>query len=210
MRAKVDELLLYVTKNTKLRNQKDIATFFGIKEPSVTNWKKDGDIPSDRLYALEEECGVSLRQFIIEDQEVHQSPISSIIKAPIISAKASAGVGIAHYDVESVGELLIDRMMFKILPNLQNVRAIEVSGDSMYPTLKDGDYVVIEENVHFSGEGIYVLQFDGMLLVKRLQATSRGLKVLSDNVYYKDDEYAPDDDQRTFQVVGKVVLRIQR
>ncbi len=135
---------------------------------------------------------------------------SKMIKAPIMSVKASAGNGREQHEVITTGELLIDRMLFKVLPNLKNIRAIEVEGDSMYPTLKEGDYVVIEENMNFTGDGIYVLHYDGVLLVKRLQADIDGIEILSDNQSYGKRKYDPNDDQRLFHIAGKVILRMQR
>lgn len=200
-----------------LSTYKELANALGVSPNTLDTWKARGEIP-DKWY--KKFSSISLARYESESNRSFDTKLiktisdlsasNSIIYAPIISAKASAGSGAIHYDVETVGQLMIDRMMFKILPNLQNIRAVEVSGDSMYPTLKDGDFVIIEEGEQFSGEGIYVLQFDSMLLVKRLQGSSRGIRVLSDNIYYKEDEYIPEDDQRTFQIVGKVVLRIQR
>lgn len=135
---------------------------------------------------------------------------NKMISAPIMSIKASAGSGREQHEVITTGELLIDRMLFKVLPNLKNIRAIEVEGDSMYPTLKEGDYVVIEENTNFSGDGIYVLHYDGVLLVKRLQADIDGIEILSDNQSYGKRKYDPNDDQRLFHIAGKVILRMQR
>lgn len=135
---------------------------------------------------------------------------TKMVSAPIMSVKASAGRGNEHYDVVTTGELLIDRMLFKVLPNLKDIRAIEVEGDSMYPTLKEGDYVVIEENNHFSGDGIYVLQWDSVLLVKRLQAGAGKIDIISDNQSYAVNTFNPTDDQRSFHIVGKVILRMQR
>lgn len=190
------------------KSQIDRIAFIGrlsdhIHEDAIAKNQKYDYI--DKLNPVNKEVALELSSskstFLSRDKFVH---------APIISAKASAGNGSIHYDVETVGQLMIDKMMFKIIPNLKDIRAIEVMGDSMYPTLKENDYVIIEENEQFSGEGIYVLQFDSMLLVKRLQATSRGIKVISDNRNYHEDEYNPNDDQRTFNIVGKVILRIQR
>lgn len=135
---------------------------------------------------------------------------TKMVSAPIMSIKASAGSGREQHEVITTGELLIDRMLFKILPNLKNIRAIEVEGDSMYPTLKEGDYVVIEENINFTGDGIYVLHYDGVLLVKRLQADIDGIEILSDNQSYGKRKYDPNDDQRLFHIAGKVILRMQR
>lgn len=136
---------------------------------------------------------------------------SKFVAVPIMSAKAGAGsTGPAHYEVYTQGELMIDRILFRVLPNLKNVRAIEVDGDSMRPTLNEGDFVIIEENSAFSGEGIYVLQYDGVLLVKRLQPDFDGIEILSDNPNYKTRKFNPSDDQSPFHIVGKVILKVQR
>jgi phage repressor protein C with HTH and peptisase S24 domain len=93
---------------------------------------------------------------------------------------------------------------------LDNIQAVRVRGDSMNPTLREDDYVVIELEERFSGDGIYVLSWDGILLVKRLQAGNMVIKVLSDNQSFESMEYNPTEDQRTFHIIGKVILRIQR
>lgn len=146
----------------------------------------------------------------VDSSETKTTKNSKIVTVPIMSVKASAGRGNEHYDVVTTGELLIDRMLFKVLPNLKDIRAIEVEGDSMYPTLKEGDYVIIEENSHFSGDGIYVLQWDSVLLVKRLQAGAGKIDIISDNQRYAVNTFDPMDDQRSFHIVGKVILRMQR
>ena len=186
----------------------EILVKLDIPRGTYDTWVNRSDIPMRRLRDISDKVGISPSVLLDRDKDhplkdifdkIDKSTVSydlvasnaqylsrsSFVYAPVISAKASAGTGSVHYDVEVVGQLMIDRMMFKIIPNLKDIRAIEVMGDSMYPTLKENDYVIIEENEQFSGEGIYVLQFDSMLLVKRLQATSRGIKVISDNRNYQ-------------------------
>ncbi len=181
---------------------------------------KQKSLNDDQIRIILDKYGVSKGWLILGEGEMLESdqpknestPIinNQMIKAPIMSVKASAGSGREQHEVITTGELLIDRMLFKVLPNLKNIRAIEVEGDSMYPTLKEGDYVVIEENTHFSGDGIYVLHYDGVLLVKRLQADIDGIEILSDNQSYGKRKYDPNDDQRLFHIAGKVILRMQR
>lgn len=215
-------------------SQADLAKYLGVFAANISEWKSKGKVPKKHMQKLEKEFGiiekegstirfirdpdqisthlakrVTVDAVVLKDTEI-PSTTSNIIKIPIIEAKASAGSGIEHFEVETKGELLIDQMLFKVLPTLKNVRAIAVSGDSMTPALQDGDYVVIEESVRFSGDGIYVLQYDGVLLVKRLQADLDGIEILSDNQKYKARTYNPNDDQRSFHIIGKVILRIQR
>lgn len=133
------------------------------------------------------------------------------ISVPIVSAKASGSpVGEICYDVVERGEISIAKMLFKTMPNIENVQAVEVIGNSMSPRINPGDYVIIDKMGHFDHDGVYVMQFDSMLLVKRLQVTTKGIKIISDNRSYAEDLYDPEDDQRLMNIVGKVILVINR
>lgn len=190
---------------------KEFAEFIGEEYNTVAKWIQRKSLPKRAEKTI---------QYLIEQVDTTKSgstfvPIDrdSFVKVPIMSASASGSkitTGIEHFDVSVNGELLIDRMLFKILPNLQNIQAVRVIGESMYPTLREDDYVVIECEERFTGDGLYVLSWDGILLVKRLQAGNSVVRVLSDNQTFESMEYNPTEDQRTFHIVGKVILKIQR
>jgi len=203
--------------------QPELGSKIGIDATAISRYEKGKgakDIPYQlkqkltNVFTIEEITYIEIGKNDKSDQNIdvpkNKYDNNKMISAPIMSVKASAGRGNEHYEVVTTGELLIDRMLFKVLPNLKNIRAIEVEGDSMYPTLKEGDYVVIEENNHFSGDGIYVLQWDSVLLVKRLQAGAGHIDIISDNQSYAINTFNPTDDQRSFHIVGKVILRMQR
>lgn len=206
--------------------QHEFALVIGANNKQTVSDLENGKqkaLKDDQIQAIIDKFGISKRWLVLgegsmfekrEDPAVNPDVLSSVsramVTAPILSVKASAGRGNEHYEVITNGELLIDRMLFKIIPNLKNIKAIEVEGDSMRPTLSEGDYVVIEENPEFTGDGIYVLQYDGVLLVKRLQSDIDGIEILSDNQNYKTRKFNPNDDQQSFNIMGKVILRMQR
>lgn len=212
-----------VRKEFGFTDQKEFAEKIGIKWRTLQTYEQ-GTVkktPYGYIELLNKHFNVSKEWVLTGQGEMLDSDQKSetfdtqydetkMISAPIMSVKASAGNGREQHEVITTGELLIDRMLFKVLPNLKNIRAIEVEGDSMYPTLKEGDYVIIEENSHFSGDGIYVLQWDSVLLVKRLQAGAGKIDIISDNQRYAVNTFDPMDDQRSFHIVGKVILRMQR
>ena len=49
-----------------------------------------------------------------------------------------------------------------------SLEGIRVSGDSMEPTLFDGDVVLIDRNDFVPKDGVYVLRIEDSLFVKRL------------------------------------------
>ena len=82
---------------------------------------------------------------------------------------------------------------------------IRVAGDSMLPTLADGDNILVDtDDRERLRDGIYVLRTDDALLVKRLSvnpATKR-LAIRSDNDAYPSWD---DCDPATVAVIGRVV-----
>jgi phage repressor protein C with HTH and peptisase S24 domain len=81
-----------------------------------------------------------------------------------------------------------------------------IKGDSMEPTLHDGEQVVFAKGV-VSGDGIYVLSASGNQIVKRLEFNriSGKLRIISDNPKYStsvvDQESHPE-----IAIQGKVVV----
>ena len=60
---------------------------------------------------------------------------------------------------------------------------IRVEGDSMEPTLSDGDEILVDgdrRDVRGKG-GIFVIRLDGVVMVKRLRPAVGGVEVVSDN-----------------------------
>lgn len=56
-----------------------------------------------------------------------------------------------------------------------NFRLIRVSGDSMYPTLKDGQQVIVQTNIEPSMGDIAVFKHTGTNIIKRVWGTPKGV-----------------------------------
>ena len=86
------------------------------------------------------------------------------------------------------------------------VRVARVDGESMAPTLNDGDDIMVDraDAAPRLRDGIYVLRLDDMLMVKRVaMGPKRGrFSVLSDNPHYPD---WTDIDPALVDIVGRVV-----
>ncbi len=82
---------------------------------------------------------------------------------------------------------------------------IRVEGDSMLPTLADGDHILVDsDDRERLRDGIYVLRTDDALLVKRLSVNpaTRRLSIRSDNDTYPSWD---DCDPAGVAVIGRVV-----
>ena len=83
---------------------------------------------------------------------------------------------------------------------------IRVAGDSMEPTLRDGDDILVDRSaVTLRSGAIHVLRIDGLLVVKRLvrkPGSPLPFIVRSDNPAYPDIE---DFDPASAQLIGRVL-----
>lgn len=110
--------------------------------------------------------------------------------------------------MDQVGELAFSFEWLR--RNLHFVRgelaSVHVRGDSMAPTLMDGDTIVIDRGEQeIEVDGIYVLDIYGRRLVKRVQRFSDGTVVLiSDNAAYAKETHRRDG-ARDIRVIGRMV-----
>jgi hypothetical protein len=82
---------------------------------------------------------------------------------------------------------------------------IRAKGDSMEPTINDGDVILIRlKNGEAPRDGLYVLRLEGGLFVKRLQFDLGGIRVISDNPLYKSRDLNKAE-LAELDLVGRVV-----
>jgi len=72
----------------------------------------------------------------------------------------------------------------KELAKYPHLMSLPVRGDSMTPTLSDGDMVVCDGG-GWDGDGIYVIKTIDETFVKRVQHTPQGYRIVSDNKLYE-------------------------
>lgn len=127
---------------------------------------------------------------------------------PVYDTRASAGPG-----QEMDNETVIYRIAFReewvrsvTAAPIEDLAVIAVDGDSMEPTLRQGDTVLVDfgQKRPQRKDGIYVIRTDGGLQVKRLQVdlASRHLVVLSDNKAYEAQHGIRPEN---LAVVGRVI-----
>ncbi len=125
---------------------------------------------------------------------------------PFYDVEASAGAG-AFVDQE----LKISDMAFrKDWLRLRGLKAahcalIKARGDSMEPTIHDGDLLLVDRSVEIiKDDAIYIIQADHHLIVKRIQQTVDGaLIVISDNGKYVNQTFDAGQAEK-IKVAGRV------
>jgi phage repressor protein C with HTH and peptisase S24 domain len=139
------------------------------------------------------------------DYDLGQSNLVPIMQSAV---RASAGPG-AIPDGESTRPYFAfdDRWLRRLTSaSAGQLSVIRVEGDSMAPTLADGDDILIDRNDANDRlrDGVYVLRVDDALVVKRLalHPIARRVTVQSDNPAYSD---WPDCDLKDVHCIGRVI-----
>ena len=132
---------------------------------------------------------------------------SDLVLVPYLSAMASAGPGAVVSEERVSARLAFRNEWLRELTggSPSGLSVITVTGDSMSPTLSDGDDILVDANdgADRLRDGIYVLRVDDMLNVKRLALRpTGGFDIRSDNPAYPS---WPDCDPASVSIIGRVI-----
>jgi Peptidase S24-like len=133
---------------------------------------------------------------------------SGMVRVPRLDVGASAGPGALNHSETPISHLAFEQAWLRRLcgRSTPNLSAIRVQGDSMSPTLADGDDILVDQSdgVERLRDGIYVLRRDDSLMVKRLAVapSSRLVTIKSDNRAYPEWR---DCELEALAIIGRVV-----
>jgi phage repressor protein C with HTH and peptisase S24 domain len=146
-----------------------------------------------------------LRKVVARPELVQRA--EDYVLIPRLDVGASAGSGALPDDESPLTALAFQSTWVRSVasgsPSALSV--IGVAGDSMLPTLADGDQILVDTaDCERLRDGIYVLRTDGTLIVKRLSVNpaTRRLAIRSDNDAYPSWD---DCDPAGVNVIGRVV-----
>ena len=161
----------------------------------------------------EQDRSVLARFFGVDEKilgapERRSGPVVELVHVPVLDVEASAGHGALAEMESKCAQFGFDEKWLRRLTasKATSLSIIAVHGDSMEPTLHDGDEVMVDLNDGQSRlrDGIYVLRMDDMLSVKRVAIEPQGkrVSVLSDNPAYPSCRGLG---QPTINIVGRVL-----
>ncbi|HHN8582575.1 TPA: LexA family transcriptional regulator [Providencia rettgeri] len=148
--------------------------------------------------------GVDIYGSFGEDQE------SDTVTVRQIEAFASAGNGYVNNPFpEIIRSIEIPKeRVYELFGrnSLDGIVIINADGDSMSPTLNPKDLLFVDTKIEqFTGDGIYVFNFEGSTFIKRLQRVKgRKLAVMSDNEFYPPF-YIEDHEMHELYFHGKLI-----
>lgn len=153
----------------------------------------------------EAELGAPARETVLTVGAGAPARIADWADIPRLPLGASAGPGTVALDPAPIDRLRFSGRWLRqqgLEPAMLSV--IEVEGDSMEPTLRDGDDILVDRAPRPLRSGLHVIRLDDVLLVKRLEPGPSGtLQVISDNPAYPRLERPRAD----IAILGRVVWK---
>lgn len=174
-------------------------------QQEVLNHNNDSSLVVRKLFVSDEKKSISQTKLKEAEKE-------SFYYIPKLNISASAGGGneLEGLECYESGELMaIDKAFFKTIPS-SSIKAIRVDGYSMTPMLFPDSWVIFEESADFKGDGLYVLNYNGQLMVKLLQLNpfENILEIISVNKEYKSYSIKLDESQTPLFIKGKVLRSV--
>lgn len=144
---------------------------------------------------------------LAESHRGYRPPPGEFAYIPRLDVEASAGAGSLATE-EDIGGMLAFRSEWlrRIGINPVTARALRARGDSMEPTIYDGDVLLTDTAVdHVIDNGIYVIVHAGLVLLKRVHPTRDGaVTLISDNPIYPR-EMVPAAEVADLHIAGRVM-----
>lgn len=183
---------------------------------TLNRYRAGRELPSSALVSLARATGVRLEWLATGEGPMQGEAAPVLAPAtppghvllPLLEARAAAG---NHGGLRS--DQLVDFIAFSesflkqtLRRAPQNLALLTASGDSMDPTIRDGDLLLVDTSARdIQSSRVYVLEVNGALLVKRIQMRLDGsLIVKSDNAAY-EAEAVRAEDAGTLRILGQVV-----
>ncbi|MCH9813127.1 MAG: helix-turn-helix domain-containing protein [Epsilonproteobacteria bacterium] len=186
---------------------KDVADALGINQLTFATMKNRGKIPYEEILNFCAQRRISIN-WLFYDQATKSLEAQTEKYANVRyfgDVYASAGGGAFNYDMEHDNISLDPHMIMMLggMREMKNIDSINVLGDSMEPTFRDGDIIFMNRTLDdIRKGGVFVVSTPTGLFVKRLSLKSDGtLDLISDNRQYGVESV----DFASVQVVGKVV-----
>lgn len=210
---------LYMELHNKgvVSNKKEFAEWLGIKPGNLHLYMNDEIRLSinDKNYKKIAEAGISINWLLTGEGEMFTTPKEAFRSPMKIMTESPEGRIIPYLDQPvsaGFGETLLSdegKDRYICIPDTggkKDLKALRVKGDSMDPTLKDGDIVVCDTG-GWDGDGVYVIKTHEFAFVKRVVLQPEGYKVISDNEKYPPYQVPVSEDT---VIIGKVYCAVIR
>ena len=197
----LENLNSYIAKSEK--TQLEIAKSIGVSPQTFNTWCKGIAIPRmGKVQALADYFNIN-KSDLIEDKKLNIDtvPIESGYTIPVLGRVA------AGYGKEAVEEVIGQIEISPALAAKGDYFGLLIKGDSMIPTLYDGDTVIVQRvDDAESGDLVIALVNGHDATCKRLQKYAEGIALIPQNPVYEPMRFTESEiDTTPVKILGKVI-----
>lgn len=196
-----ENLNSYIAKSEK--TQLEIAKSIGVSPQTFNTWCKGIAIPRmGKVQALADYFNINKSDLIEEKKlNIDTVPIESGYTIPVLGRVA------AGYGKEAVEEVIGQIEISPAMAAKGDYFGLLIKGDSMIPTLYDGDTVIVERTDDAeSGDLVIALVNGSDATCKRLQKYAEGIALIPQNPVYEPLRFTESEiDTTPVKILGKVV-----
>ena len=197
----------FIVKGSPIRlpeeQRKKLALLLDVPEQELT----DKDISSFPLPSAVE--GINVVADVIGGLFSKLKNKKDIVSIEMLDVTACCGNGIENIAENVSGHWAMPLLDFRqiTMSAPENIKLIRVKGDSMNPTLKDGDWVMVDITRKApDSDGLFLLLLANGLAVKRVQCgLGQNITVISDNPIYAPIPATLEE----VPIVGKVIYTLK-
>lgn len=220
MTNKINKRII-ISRKSKSFTQKYLAGKLEISLPTMNHYETGKRMPSAELLAklaqvVECDPGWLLSgEGNPEKDRIHPevgpsgSVMNDFVLVPRYNIEASAGGGsVVH------SEQVVDHLAFKtdwvrreLGTDPKHLLLIHSVGDSMEPTIRSGDLLLVDRNKsRIKGDGIYLINLDDGLMVKRVEWLLDGSVVIrGDNTVVSREQTLSSAELEKLHILGRIV-----
>ncbi len=189
-----------VAQSTGIQSQSELAEVLNITRSTITQAKNRGRVPEQWIAAINENFNVDpdwLRE--------GRSSLDRFVQVPVVAARLGAGGGSHVVDSGVQGHMAFRSGWLQKKGRSRDMVLMQVIGDSMEPSIHEGDYVLIDQSKQeiYSG-GTYALGLEDTIMVKQLDKRPNELVILSTNPRYSPIVLSGDE-LDTMRLIGRVI-----
>ena len=143
------------------------------------------------------------------DAGEEKKPFGDILSVPVLGPVLSSSVGSGKPQLRIDETLSLSASIVRSAmgrDTAEEVLAFWVRGESMSPSFRDGDLVLVDMSEREPVEAVMLIAFDERVQIKRLRFSPEGMLLISDDTRYPPIEFSADEFSRVL-LLGRVRWR---
>jgi phage repressor protein C with HTH and peptisase S24 domain len=220
MTNKLSDRIIYARRSKGFK-QKELANIIKVSLPTMNHYESGKRAPNSELLSQIAKTlgcdpgwlltgeGQAEKKEVLLNEPISSSSLNDFVLVPRYNIESSAGGGSVIYS-----EQLVDHLAFKktwvskeLGTDPKYLLLIHSIGDAMEPTFRSGDLLLVDrKKARMKGDGIYLINFDDGLIVKRLEWMMDGTVVIrGDNTSVSREQKLTYIEMEKLHLLGRVV-----